>query len=510
MNADPLWTAGGSWTMGLDPLGIQATSIRIYQALLPGVTNITNRLRYYAYYPWLVQLYERTQHSDVPEKWGTFVRRGEALYALAALVADTEASDGMGGSDWAGDRRLEAAEKGIDFRRFTDEPDSSDSYFQAPRGNFGNAYGPTLADLEVITATPIPVVRERGALLAGAFEQSIGSAAGSIERAVLDGQIGPAELREIGLAVHPGKIPTPSRELDIFRDFLLGRWDDDRGARARRSTAWLVLDLYRCGVTPGDQIQLRDAFYRRVLPNGEPYEQGGETIDRWRAYQANEYCHVALECALNGLLGRQLEEYPDGIEPRTLVSELVRSALGSDDDTWESWARAVSLEHRDREGVLAEPILANLRQGTRPSDELVRIALQLLAVLWVRWASGDGGVRSIVSQAAGRGGRSLDGVFRTLDECADRPVQDAAAELLHRHIVVDHQTIAGRKLSAGGTFTYHFIVEDGLLRDGRLGEYGYTTPRLGNLTRLLRDARLLDAQGVTAEGEAFLEQNQPL
>ena len=40
-DGDPYWTKTGSWTMGLDPLGLQATSIRIYQSLVPNITNIT-------------------------------------------------------------------------------------------------------------------------------------------------------------------------------------------------------------------------------------------------------------------------------------------------------------------------------------------------------------------------------------------------------------------------------------------------------------------------------------
>lgn len=44
-DGDPHWTTTGSWTMGLDPLGLQSTNIRIYQTLVPSVTNITNRLR---------------------------------------------------------------------------------------------------------------------------------------------------------------------------------------------------------------------------------------------------------------------------------------------------------------------------------------------------------------------------------------------------------------------------------------------------------------------------------
>src|SRR3546814_11642898 len=76
-DGDPHWTKTGSWTMGLDPLGLQATSIRIYQSLVPNITNITNRLRYYAYFPWLIELYEKKHHSDDPARFARFMRSEE-------------------------------------------------------------------------------------------------------------------------------------------------------------------------------------------------------------------------------------------------------------------------------------------------------------------------------------------------------------------------------------------------------------------------------------------------
>src|SRR5450631_1575984 len=44
---------------GLDPLGLQAPSIRLYQALVPGISNVTPRTRYYGFYPWLSEEYAR-------------------------------------------------------------------------------------------------------------------------------------------------------------------------------------------------------------------------------------------------------------------------------------------------------------------------------------------------------------------------------------------------------------------------------------------------------------------
>jgi hypothetical protein len=93
----PSWTKAGSWTLGRDPLAMQATSVRLYRDLVPGLTNVTNRLRYYSYYCWLIQHYEKKEHSDDEAKWRVFIRRAEALYALASNVVDPATKRWSGG-----------------------------------------------------------------------------------------------------------------------------------------------------------------------------------------------------------------------------------------------------------------------------------------------------------------------------------------------------------------------------------------------------------------------------
>jgi hypothetical protein len=43
----PMWTKPAVWSAGRGPLGMQATSVRLYRRLAPGLTNVTNRLRYF-------------------------------------------------------------------------------------------------------------------------------------------------------------------------------------------------------------------------------------------------------------------------------------------------------------------------------------------------------------------------------------------------------------------------------------------------------------------------------
>src|SRR3546814_11637908 len=46
LNLLPQWTEKADKS-GLDPLGIQNIGVRLYQALLPGISKVTLRMRYY-------------------------------------------------------------------------------------------------------------------------------------------------------------------------------------------------------------------------------------------------------------------------------------------------------------------------------------------------------------------------------------------------------------------------------------------------------------------------------
>src|SRR3546814_13632557 len=106
----------------------------------------------------------------------------------------------------------------------------------------------------------------------------------------------------------------------------------------------------------------------------------GKTVDRWRAYQANEYGHIALECALNGLIGLQCESYTNGIEPRQLVAKLVDEAIPQNTSTWSDWADAlVGLADND-EALHAEIVLEHLRR-----TEARRVGKECVSQVRTRW-----------------------------------------------------------------------------------------------------------------------------
>ena len=62
----PEWTEF-SEKNGLDPLGMQNSSVDLYQTFLPGISNVTLRMRYYGLYAWLCRNYAREVGDTNPD-----------------------------------------------------------------------------------------------------------------------------------------------------------------------------------------------------------------------------------------------------------------------------------------------------------------------------------------------------------------------------------------------------------------------------------------------------------
>lgn len=510
----PMWTKPAVWSAGRDPLGMQATSVRLYRKLAPGLTNVTNRLRYFSFYCWVVDAYERNVHSADTRRWQIFIRRAEAIYALASNLVDGAQSIGMAGGDWANRIKAtlnaDAEWSDFDLTPHTDRPGEAGQYLKAKGGNFGQFYVASMLEVGMLDEfTGIPIVSPvYGRNLARSFSASIGSAEEGLLEGIMKGRISRAALEEIGAAAHPGTIPRDSEEMALLRAYLLGERAEAAGnERYRRSSAWLRLEFIDRGISPSDDPSLRRALYARLGPDGSEIDLTGETIDGWRAYQANEFGHISLECLLNGLI-KSLEGFGGTASPDDAINAMLEAALDSSarNSGWQSWAHEAA-DGTDEES-LSEPVLKDLSQAAGGNAVVWAQATRLLATLWAKWSDNQMGLMHEISRAAGPGGRSLAGVLTSLNGLSNGSVQEALTSVLMRHVVSEHMAIAGQKLAGAGTFTYHFLLADGEMSEGQLGSYGYTNPRLQNLTRFLSDAGLHDDGKVTPAGKTFLDAHQ--
>src|SRR5262245_57081919 len=78
------WVTPPPAIRGLDHLGVLAPSIDLYGQLLPGITNVTNRARYYSFYPWLIWSFEKRYSDHSRESFIRILRRADCLITLVA------------------------------------------------------------------------------------------------------------------------------------------------------------------------------------------------------------------------------------------------------------------------------------------------------------------------------------------------------------------------------------------------------------------------------------------
>jgi hypothetical protein len=143
--AYPQWTEYRKKN-GRDPLGMQTGSVNIYQHLLPGISNVTLRMRYYGLYAWLTRTYAKASGDTNPKSWQRVVRRAEALYALIAQRSGSRT--GVAGVDWAARALGNPSGTVIDFAAAA-EPGSEHYYLKQKWGVYGLAYASQLFEIGV-------------------------------------------------------------------------------------------------------------------------------------------------------------------------------------------------------------------------------------------------------------------------------------------------------------------------------------------------------------------------
>lgn len=94
---------------GLDHLGVQVPCIALYGQLFPGITNVTDRARYYSFQPSVVWAFERRYRDHSVDEFRRVLRRAECLFALIAIrharvVGDND--DGLHGRAMVGHDKL--------------------------------------------------------------------------------------------------------------------------------------------------------------------------------------------------------------------------------------------------------------------------------------------------------------------------------------------------------------------------------------------------------------------
>ncbi|WP_437802521.1 hypothetical protein [Sorangium sp. So ce693] len=322
------WVCPPEPIRGLDHLGVQAPCTTLYTQLLPGITNVTDRARYYAFYPWLLWSFERRYDDHSLAEFRRVLRRAECLFALIAIRHARELDD-------ADDRRHGIGMVGrFELLRIGDDVEeiSLDEYaaFEGPRryfknklGGLGQYYFGPLRDLRILDHSPegndYPpgYDRERGRELAEAFAKGV--AEDAFFRLLEASAITWSDLDELASFCPCGLHGSPG-EHELLLNLFLTRtaaYEVD-GGPARRASLGLMLDLvHREGKNPTYNYEalLRGASYAGALSDGSPWELDGALLRArggWGTYQRNELLSIAVQGLFAAIL-RAIERDHRGV-----------------------------------------------------------------------------------------------------------------------------------------------------------------------------------------------------
>jgi hypothetical protein len=307
---------------GLDHLGVQATCIALYTELLPGITNVTDRARYYSFYPWLLWSFDQRFKKDRSlTELRRVVRQADCLFALVAIRHARKLGDEderRHGTAMVGRQTLLkfAEEAKVDLPSFATMAEVETRYFSNSLGGLGQYYYGALRDLRIVDQVEgaeagYPGYGDKlGPWIAKAMDAGVD--AERFFKVLEKKHVTQHDLDQL-VEFCPCRLVSAATERDALRDLFLARTDDFRAeGELRRSTLALLLDLLEQspGLSTGElQRAFRSACYTaNILSDGKPPVRWTlpahleRVRKRWGVYEQNDLFAVALQGLFSAVL----------------------------------------------------------------------------------------------------------------------------------------------------------------------------------------------------------------
>lgn len=541
---------------GLDHLGTQTPCQLIYQQLLPGITNVTDRARYYSLYPWLIWSFDKRHPNADAGRFVELFRRADFLLTLIAErhAQATGEPDFLHGAAMVGRTQLPTAferlesDGVIDLDEFATREKVQTRYFKAKLGGLGQYYLGTLVELQLLdTANKewIEYTSELGLPIAEAVESDVTKPkADQFWRIVESGSVTAKDLNALSSFCPCGLKPGTKEHALLEELFFVDREEYAESGSQRRASIAMLLHLASSLVSrPDAELEVgtfRSAVYTGHLPGGESWSVPrslADTAKWWGIYQANELLSISflslLASALYELERSQangdtpfqtIEQLADFIATGPIGRKIVRAAGTDAYEEYVAKLRKTSpalgdWENPKHEQQLAEELLGSQRRNHEEGDPgmLVQIAFELLALLATRLESSENPYEGLLISGDDlhRYPINLQTYKRRTKTWQQATVREVLRDLVHWSLVT-HLHVSLRKLRQTGRSTFRFRPgELGLELTDDVPPPTRTTPRFNTTTQMLVDLGALrpltnDRRGameVTALGRSWLERH---
>lgn len=491
----PFFGKSNEYSTGRDPLGLQTTSQASYSTLLPGVTNLTNRIRYYGFYCWLLEMYAKEIGDTNPNVQNKFIRRGEYQIALLMQLYENESIQ-IPGSSFAYDEIIKEESKSkFDLKFGADIEKGKNTYWKYSSGAFGQYYSGALQTIGLIVHredSPVFVCTNledksivTGTMLAEAFAKNISKSAKQLFlENIENGYLNKSDSMRLHKEFSITLIPIDTEEWKIYTQLLFSNDQPlyqsvDNQTFFRKETMITVLSY----INENNTVDNWDFFTNKL------YNQKGlnflnkvtESSFGWYYYQLNEYWHFGAETILWCLLETLSSKYFK-VELSVFLSEFNHAIIGAllkynliknksqkldeiiaaieDGDNWE----------------LSEEIQASIKKSDI-SKSLFMGFKMLLSIYKQNKNEFDKLYKFAALHGIERDGDCINGL-RYFSDRLNEPISIVTEKFILKNIINRHLEVAYRKMGSGTKNTLKFSYEDNMIKHIETMYPVWTTPRI--------------------------------
>lgn len=507
---------------GLDHLGVHAPCIDIYSQLLPGITNVTDRARYYSFYPWVFWSFQRKGWND-KEQLVKMFRRADCLFTLIAvrhdLVTDgkTTYSGGTVGKNTLEPKLRELSnEQSLRLSDYAHRnPDDASRYFMSKFGGLSQYYFGVLRDLKLFKGDSIEsasVIKETGGEIAKAFNEGVPSELflGIVEK----DHVTLAELDTL-LPFSPVNLASTIKEKELLTKLLLkgispflnatsdlDSTTDSASALARSKT--MAYQLLLAKKARAHNYEFNVTLFRKLTYSQSGFEFDNldlpqsleKTNQKWQQYSCSEMLSIALQGIFYAMLKaikpelaltntHDLAEYfwKQGIGASVLNSASVENTQAYFSHKFNTLPPINDWQNDDHELQSVNKIITLTDQAGDISEEdlvsLVNHCLKILITICIREENLEAS-KNIPSSPEYTAKYPVN--LRTVqtklnNDLAEQDIVEAMICFTQQYCLENHWRVAMRKLRHQGQNTFRFEASERGLIINAIPSATHTSPR---------------------------------
>lgn len=334
MEITTAWVQPPTQIVGLDHLAVQAPCISIYSRLLPGITNVTDRARYYSFYPWLIWSFDQIGLTKFDDEFVERFRRADCLFTLIAEHHayssggdyDDHAGAMVGSNTLAPVAKALTDQNALTLSDYSLRTGAKARYFANKLGGLSQYYLGVFRELGILdgdATSGLKYTRQIGQEIAERTDAGVNS---ELFLSVVDADKVTTSQLDALSALCPCQLENNPAEAEILTELFFARGlFHDPEALPRRRTLQSILQLsslLAAETTEISEATFRACAYSGGLPSGQSWQIPDSLVQnraKWAIYARNELLSVATQ----GLFFALLDAYQDSAEHFHSSAEVV-------------------------------------------------------------------------------------------------------------------------------------------------------------------------------------------